>query len=206
LPALLAIAEPLGLIMKNILTITILLTFNIVFSQTRLEFTVMNNCSENKVTDYEISITSLDFDKEMKDYWIEKDSTVTIEKGIYSIFVSLVEGYFIKEYGFMKGFEADSTYSIQLELPRIMRKRTRELHYPTDLGFYNCDEVCDGLQRDFYANGKLRMEGEFKNGMPVKKIKKYNESGNLVEIELYRRNGTFRKSKYPDYELYVSFP
>jgi hypothetical protein len=168
-----------------------------------LEFTVVNNCSEKKVEDYEIMVSNLDLDKEIKDYWIDKDAIVSIEKGIYSIFVSVVEGDFIKEYGFMKSFEADSTYSIQLELPRIMRKRTQELHYPTDLGFYNCDKVCDGLQQDFYANGKMRMEGEFKNGIPVKEIKKYNQSGDLVEIMLYRRNGTFKKSKYPDYEMYL---
>ena len=112
--------------MKNLLTVTILLTFNIVLSQTMLEFTVVNNCSEKKVEDYEIMVSNLDFDKEIKDYWIDKDSIVSIEKGIYSILVSVVEGDFIKEYGFMKSFEADSTYSIQLELPRIMRKRTQE--------------------------------------------------------------------------------
>ena len=163
----------------------------------------MTNCSEKKVEDYEISISSLDFDKEMKNYWIDKDSIVTIEKGIYSIFVSVVERGYVKSYGLMRDFQADSTYSIQLELPRIMRKRTRELHYPKDLGFYNCDEVCNGLQQDFYSNGKIRMEGEFKNGIPNKKIKKYNKLGELIEIELYRRNGTYKKSKYPDYELYL---
>jgi len=189
--------------MKYLLTITILLTFNIVFSQTMLDFSVMNNCSENKVEEYEISLSSLDFDKEIKDYWIDKDSLVTIEKGIYLIFISIVEGDYVKSYGVTRDFKADSIYLMQMELPRIMRKRTRELHYPTDLGFYNCDEVCNGLQKDFYSNGKIRMEGEFKNGVPVKELKKYNENGELVEIELYRKDGTYRKSKYPNYELYL---
>ena len=94
----LTIAETLGLIMKYLLTITILLTFNIVFSQTMLDFSVMNNCSENKVEEYGISLSSLDFDKEIKDYWIDKDSLVTIEKGIYLIFISIVEGDYVKSY------------------------------------------------------------------------------------------------------------
>tara|TARA_R110000744_G_scaffold380129_1_gene499883 strand:+ start:829 stop:1407 length:579 start_codon:yes stop_codon:yes gene_type:complete len=189
--------------MKTLLTITILLAFNTVLSQTVLDFTVVDNCTEKKVGEYDITIASLDFDKEMKDYWIEKDSVLRIEKGIYSISVNAVDGDNFKSYNFVREFNADSTYSMDIQLPKIMRKYTRELHYPTDLGFYNCDEVCDGLQQDFYANGKLRIEGEFKNGIPVKEIKKYNESGDLVEIELYRRNGTYRKSKYPDYELYL---
>ena len=190
--------------MKNLITISLLLTFNIVFSQTKVEFTVMNNCTNTKVEDYEIAILSMDFDKEVNEYWIEKDSTVIIEKGVYSIFVTIADGEeYAKSYGFMRDFKADSTYSLQLELPRIMQKRTRTVHYPTYLGFYNCDDICDGVQQDFYSNGKIRMEGEFKNGKPVKEIKKYNESGELVEIELYRRNGTFKKSKYPDYDLYL---
>ncbi len=189
--------------MKNLLIIAIVLAVNVVFSQTKLEFAVVDNCSENEVDEYDITILSLDFDKEMKEYWINKDSILTIEKGVYSISVNVVEGDYFKSHNFVRDFKTDSVYSINLELPRIMKKYTSELHYPTDLGFYYCDKICDGWQRDFYSNGKMRIEGEFKNGMPIKEIKKYNESGDLVEIELYRRNGTYKKSKYPDYENYL---
>ena len=189
--------------MKNLITITFFLAINMVFSQTKLEFTVVNNCSEKKVDEYDITILSLDFDKKMLDYLIQQDSILNIEKGIYSISVSIEEGDYFKSYNFVREFKADSIYSINLEMPRITKKYTRELHYPTDLGFYYCEKICDGWQKDYYANGKIRMEGEFKNGIPIKEIKKYNESGELVEIELYRRNGTYKKSKYPDYANYL---
>lgn len=189
--------------MKYLLNILILLILNTVYSQSVLEFTVVDTCTEKKVEKYDITIISLDFDKEMKEYWIEKDSSLAIEKGIYSISVNAVDGDNFKSYDFVREFNADSTYSMDIQLPRIIKKYTRELHYPTDLGFFKCDQICNGIQRDFYSNGNLRMEGEFKNGIPVKEIKKYNESGDLVEIELYRRNGTYKKSKYPDYELYL---
>ena len=51
----------------------------------------MNNCTNTKVEDYEIAILSMDFDKEVNEYWIEKDSTVIIEKGVYSIFVTIAD-------------------------------------------------------------------------------------------------------------------
>lgn len=189
--------------MKNLILIIALLAFNMVFTQTKLKFTVADNCSQQEIDDYEITILSLDFDKEIKNYFIKPDSTLIINKGLYSITVAKSEREHFKSYDFVRDFKMDTIYTINLELPRIMKKYTSVIHYPEDLGFYYCDEVCNGFQQDFYANGKLRMEGEFKNGIPIKKLNKYNESGVLVEIELYRRNGTFKKSKYPDYELYV---
>jgi len=187
--------------MKTIFTISLILFINLVLSQTTVEFTILDSCSDKQVEDYDITL--LGVDEEMREYLIKKDSIVNVKKGIYLITVNIGEGDYFKTHSYTKEFKSDSIYKVTRKLPKIMRKYTSEIHHQTDMGFYNCDKVCNGKQQDFYRNGKIRMEGEFKNGMPIKQIKKYNDKGELVEIEIYNRNGTYKKSKYPDYNIFV---
>lgn len=188
--------------MKNSLILGLVLFVNIALSQTKVKFTFTNSCPREQIEDYNIWMSSLD--DETINYWaISKDSIVTIKKGVYIVTVYVGKGDYFKTYSFTKEFKSDSIYTVVKELPRIMSKYTRAVDNQKFLGFYNCDKVCNGKLQDFYENGKIRMEGEFKNGIPVKQIKKYNELGELVEIEIYNRNGTYRKSKYPDYENFL---
>ena len=187
--------------MKTLFTTVLILGINLVFSQTKVKFAIVDSCSEKLVEEYDISMLSLD--EEMNEYWISKDSIVNIKNGIYLITVNIGEGDYFKTHSFTKEFELDSTYIVKRELPNIMRKYTSGIHHQTDLGFYKCDKVCNGKLQDFYGNGNIRMEGEFRNGLPIKQIKKYNDKGELVEIEIYNRNGIYKKSKYPNYNNFV---
>jgi len=187
--------------MKKLFTIALVLLINLVYSQTMVEFTIFDSCSKKQIEDYDITMLSLN--EEMKDYLIVKDSIVNINKGIYLITVNIGEGNYFKTHSFTKEFKFDSIYSVTRKLPKIMRRYTSEIHHQSDLGFYNCDIVCNGKLQDFYEKGVIRMEGEFKNGIPIKQIKKYNENGVLVEIEIYNRNGIYKKSKYPDYNNFA---
>jgi hypothetical protein len=57
-------------------------------------------------------------------------------------------------------------------------------------GFYGyccCDKICDGYQIDYYANGKIKFEGLFKNGQPLGELKYYYPSGKIKRIEHYYR-------------------
>jgi hypothetical protein len=60
-------------------------------------------------------------------------------------------------------------------------------------GFYKCDYPCNGIMVDYYKKGVKRLEGEFKNGIPVGQIKYYYPNGVLQEISDYSR--FFRRYK-----------
>lgn len=188
---------------KNIILLVLLFMFYVINAQTKLKFDVIDSCTGKKPESYNIFIQSLDFDKELKSYYIDSDSILKIEKGIYIISIDIADGENAKSYNLTREFKDDSLYNVNIELPKIMRKLTSQIHYPTNLGFYYCDVKCNGWVKDFYSNGKLRISGKFKNGIPLKILNKYNINGELVEIQFYDKNGTYKKSKYPDYSKYL---
>jgi len=77
--------------------------------------------------------------------------------------------------------------------------------------YFKCDKLCDGLETDFYSNGRKRMEGEFKNGKPIHLTEyrddgtKENEFWYQLVTNQYERVNYFNESGILEtYELYQS--
>ena len=49
---------------------------------------------------------------------------------------------------------------------------------PTSYHYVNCNEICNGKEISFWANGDIRQKGIFKDGQ-IKKYRKYYASGSL---------------------------
>jgi len=65
-------------------------------------------------------------------------------------------------------------------------------------GYCCCDEKCEGEQTSYYANGNIHIQGKFKEGIPIGKVKKYYLDGSLQQVDYYTKKGKFRKrKKYP---------
>lgn len=73
---------------------------------------------------------------------------------------------------------------------------------------YNCSgEPCNGIQTDYFDEneGRIRMTGRFKNGMPVDTIKEYYENGILKSLYYpYKRKYKYCGRKY-QYCLYIEY-
>jgi hypothetical protein len=54
-------------------------------------------------------------------------------------------------------------------------------------GFFQCNRPCNGIMIDYYKKGIKRLEGEFKNGVPVGYIRFYYPTGILQEVREYSR-------------------
>lgn len=52
-----------------------------------------------------------------------------------------------------------------------------------------CGKPCNGLETDYYANGKKRMEGKFRNGLPIEKVLYYDDMGKLLRKVKYDKYG-----------------
>jgi antitoxin component YwqK of YwqJK toxin-antitoxin module len=57
----------------------------------------------------------------------------------------------------------------------------------------NCEKVCDGIETDYYSNGKTRLKAEFKNGLVIGELKKYYQNGKIKEISIYDNDGILTK-------------
>ena len=70
--------------------------------------------------------------------------------------------------------------------------------HPKFVGFCCCENKCNGFQQDFYYDGTLRIEGNFKNGLAVGKLKFYHQNGMVQEIREYNKKGVLRRTDYFD--------
>lgn len=59
-------------------------------------------------------------------------------------------------------------------------------------GYYNCENLCDGIQKDYYKNGKVRLIGKFNEGKPIE-LKIYDEDGTLASKYSYYSNSFSEK-------------
>jgi hypothetical protein len=66
--------------------------------------------------------------------------------------------------------------------------------HPGFIGYCCCDDKCNGYQEDYYDNGKLRMDGNFKDGIPYGEVKTYHRSGKVKEIISYNKKGKLRRT------------
>lgn len=62
-----------------------------------------------------------------------------------------------------------------------------------DYIFVICKEKCNGIETDYYANGKVRLKAEFRNGLVIGELKRYYQSGNIKEISIYDKDGVLTK-------------
>jgi hypothetical protein len=62
-------------------------------------------------------------------------------------------------------------------------------------GYLCCDNLCEGYNVDFFDNGKKKMEGHFKSGLPIGQLTFYNADGKVTEIHHYDKAGKGRLKK-----------
>ncbi|MFT5146879.1 MAG: hypothetical protein ACI9H1_001605 [Polaribacter sp.] len=93
-------------------------------------------------------------------------------------------------------------------IPKILFSFGNELH-SKQWKYLNCEKPCNGIETDFYENGRKRIVGNFKNGKPIE-IKEYRENGTLVIQSFYgnftlkynRINYYDHKERLVEYEIY----
>jgi hypothetical protein len=70
---------------------------------------------------------------------------------------------------------------------------------PDFIGYCCCGAKCEGEKVEYYSNGKIRLEGCFKAGIPQGELKFYNPNGHLRRIDKYNRSGKLvKRTLYDD--------
>lgn len=168
--------------MKLIIAIFTFLLFQKLNAQTEVELVFWDSC-ENKILKAEYEVNSLNNPNE---YYLSKNSKVTLSKGQYLVSFTKLDGDLIKSAS--QGLEINDSKKITdtLILPKILFTTQNYLHSKF-WNYYNCDKLCDGHQTEFYPNGNLRLEGIFENGKPFE-ITEFREDGSK-ETKYYYKIG-----------------
>jgi hypothetical protein len=135
----------------------------------KVELYVWNTCDNtvSKLINYALTGYS-------KSYASEDGICYVHQKGQYSI-----EGF---------GINYFDTYQINIQSSDHIDTLTKYRIYvarspgiPPWPYYSYCGKRCDGKLIDYYENGNIRIEGEFKNGQ-IKNIKLFNKVGQLTQI------------------------
>ena len=110
--------------------------------------------------------------------------------------------YFIKRGNLIsQGFYSNRIKENSIDtiiIPKILFSFGNELHSKR-WKYLNCEKTCEGLENDFYENGKKRTVGNFKEGKPIE-IKEYRENGTLATQTFYE-NFTLNISRINYFDL-----
>jgi hypothetical protein len=129
-------------------------------------------------------------------YFFTKDSILTVPPKKYEIYVSLkYNSLDYMDFSFTKTFLDKEKYNDTIDIPKVHKRLKNTGQYGhLFLGYYNCDKICNGHIIDYYSNGEIKLEGDFKNGIPIE-ITRYDINGKLITIEVYNKDGALIEIK-----------
>jgi hypothetical protein len=182
----------------RLLSIIIILLLSLTNLQGQIEIALFfKNTCNNSITKLDFELMNLNIDKDNLQQNIKSDKGVAIVTiaGRYYLTSNVVWGDNMVGL-FNQTIEVgDSPTQVDtIDIPAIKFTWDGVLHSKY-WNYFKCDKLCDGIESDFYSNGKKRLEGEFKNGKPIhvveyrneyEKVNYFDESGMLKSYELYK--------------------
>jgi antitoxin component YwqK of YwqJK toxin-antitoxin module len=158
------------------------------YGQIEVELYFRDGCDNSlRKLEYEI----VDLNKPTRRFESTNSKVTLPVKGLYLVSSSYSKGDKVSEFDLK--LEINDVHFVvdTLSIPRIKFTTNNEMH-SAYWNYFNCDNLCNGEEIDFYPNGQKRIEGDFREGKPVR----------LVE---YRNDGTreraiWYKIGYLEYE------
>lgn len=185
-------------VVVKLMPILLLLLFNFTSHSQEIEFTLYGKSRCNKKVK---QLKYFGLTKEGEDF-TPKDSSgfIILKPGKYKLSYVLDEidtSELNKVYEIWNKEIVSDTINMISIIKYIDPPTTR----PNFIGYYCCNNKCDGNQIDYYANGNKRIEGCFSLGKPKGKLIFYYPSGSIRKIEKYNKKGIPIKTKeYKDGE------
>lgn len=109
------------------------------------------------------------------------------ETGVYTL-AYVLENIDTSQIGKEYHFESIGTFSDTLRLLSI-EPCLEPTSHPNFIGYCCCSQKCEGTQVDYYENGNKRIEGNFKKGIPIGKLRFYAPDGKLSMTKKYNKRG-----------------
>ena len=222
------------------LLIIILLYSNLLISQNEIEveYYFENQC-ESLISKDSISFELQNL-KTMESYYSENLKVKIPSSGKYQLFVTINDSKIERSFEEIIEFKNVLKVKDTISIPRILyvsEKLNDDFEYENEIEpkYYNCQNICDNYEVDYFKNGKIRFEGKFKNGKPIwnseyqrdgsyikyhydkldrwYKWEYYDQNGNLIKYlkNIYRKKNWIQKTydsngKLTSKEIKVNYP
>lgn len=187
-------------LLKNIINLSFILitlgSCQITVAQTiEVELYFLNSCN-NKIEQLEFDLISLYGDEII--YTSNNSKTKVDSLGFYIVSTGIIKGDYIESFNSPIEFANTDKYIDTLFIPKIRFKTEMALH-SSYWNYVKCGNTCNGRVSDIYANGNIRLLGNFVEGKPTEIIE-YRENG-VIEIKNQYNLGDQRPYKIEYYDL-----
>ncbi len=187
-------------LMKRLLTI-ILLYSNLLISQNEIEveYYFKDQC-ESLINNDSISFELQNL-KTMESYYSENLKIIIPSEGKYELFVTINDVKTERSFEEIIEFKGVLKVIDTIIIPKIIYVSEKlnddfESDNIIEPKYYNCQNICENYEVDFFKNGKTRFEGEFKNGKPIWNSE-YQRDGSYIKY-YYDKSDRWYKWEYYD--------
>ncbi len=140
--------------------------------QIEVELYFKDGCDNSlRVLEYEI----VNLNKPSEHYESINSKVILPGRGQYLISSSCTKGDKVSTFDLTLEVKDFHFFVDTLSIPRIKFTTDTVLH-SQNWNYFNCDRLCDGEEIDFYPNGEKRLDGEFKQGKPIRLLE-YRSDG-----------------------------
>ena len=151
------------------------------YAQIEVELYFKDGC-DNSVRKLEYEIVDLN---KPDQHFESSNSKVTVPvKGLYLVSSSYSKGDKVSAFDLKLEVTDFHFFVDTLSIPRIKFTTNKEMH-STYWSYFNCDKLCNGEEIDFYPNGQKRIEGDFREGKPVRWVE-YRDDGTRERAIWYK--------------------
>jgi antitoxin component YwqK of YwqJK toxin-antitoxin module len=192
--------------MKHLLIILLCSNFLISQNEIEVEYYFENQCGSLTSKD------SISFElqnlKTNESYFSDNLKVKIPSPGKYELFVTINDKNIERSFEEIIEFKNVLRVNDTIAIPRILyvsEKLNDNFEYDNEIEpkYYNCQNICENYELDYFKNGKTRFEGEFKNGKPIWNSE-YQRDGSYIKYhydkldrwykwEYYDQNGNLTK-------------
>lgn len=156
--------------MKYLLIILLYSNFLISQNEIEVEYFFENQC-ESHINKDSISFELQNLET-MESYYSENFKVKIPSAGKYELFVIINDKSITRSFEEIIEFKNVLKVKDTISIPKILyvsEKSNEDFEYLNEIEpkYYNCQKVCEKYEVDYFKNGKIRFEGEFKNGKPI---------------------------------------
>ena len=191
------------------LLIIILLYSNLLISQNEIEveYYFENQC-ESLISKDSISFELQNL-KTMESYYSENLKVKIPSSGKYELFVTINDSKIERSFEEIVEFKNVLKVKDTISIPRILyvsEKLNDDFEYENEIEpkYYNCQNICDNYEVDYFKNGKIRFEGKFKNGKPIWNSE-YQRDGSYIKYHYDKLDRWYKWEYYDQNENLIKY-
>ncbi len=141
------------------------------YGQIEVVLSFKDGC-DNSVRHLEYEL--VDLNKSGEHFQSTNGKAILPTQGLYLVSSSYANGDKVSSFDLTLEIKDFHFLMDTMSIPRIKFTTDSAMH-SNYWNYFNCDKLCNGQEIDFYPNGQKRLDGDFKDGKPIRLIEYRND-------------------------------